>query len=115
VPDVPDTRRIHLDTLGRLRAHRHGLFGYCLACDERHRNPVPGEQRIGGIFAIDLDALIAERGADASCIRMAPIPCPRCGSRQTEYRIIAPARASDPPPAAIPPPPRPPRTDRGRA
>lgn len=34
MPDSPDTRRILLDTLGKLRAHGHGLFGCCLDCGE---------------------------------------------------------------------------------
>jgi hypothetical protein len=71
---------IRLDTLDRLRRQRHGLFGWCYDCD--------------GFFAIDLDALIAERGANASTIRMAPIPCGRCGGTRTEYRITAPDKAS---------------------
>jgi hypothetical protein len=49
---------------------------------------VPAKQRINAHFDIDLGKLIAERGADAPCIRMSPVPCPRCGSDCIEYRII---------------------------
>lgn len=54
---------------------------------------VPAEQRGRAAFDIDLDRLIAERGADATCIGMPPVPCPRCGSRRTEYRVLAPSKA----------------------
>jgi hypothetical protein len=47
----------------------------------------PPERRIPSNFDIDLAALIAERGADCFVIRMVPVPCPRCGSVDTQYRI----------------------------
>ena len=50
------------------------------------------EDRVRAAFDIDMAALIAERGADHSFIRMAPVPCPRCGSRDTEYRRSTPPR-----------------------
>ena len=53
--------RITLDTLGKLHAHRHGLFGYCRTCD-RH-------------FDVPLPALIAARGADSPVVRMRPVRC----------------------------------------
>ena len=49
-----------LDTLGKLKEHRHGLVGHCAECaalywkDTAHARP--------SSFDIDLDALIAERG-----------------------------------------------------
>jgi hypothetical protein len=48
------------------------------------------ERRPCSSFDIDMAALIAERGADYSIIRMAPVPCPRCGSRDTETRLRTP-------------------------
>ena len=72
--------RIVLDTLGKLHAHRHGLFGYCRRCD-RH-------------FDVPLPALIAARGADSPVVRMRPVRCAGCGGRETEIRITAPSRGS---------------------
>jgi hypothetical protein len=43
------------DTLGKLHAHRHGLFGYCRTCDPQ--------------FDIPLPALIAARGPDSPVVR----------------------------------------------
>ena len=70
--------RIVLDTLGKLHAHRHGLFGYCRTCD-RH-------------FDIPLPALIAARGADSPVVGMRPVRCAGCHGRETEIRITAPAK-----------------------
>jgi len=84
---MPTTR---LDTLGRLYATGHGLFGSCNDCAKLYRMADPPERRISSNFDIDLAKLIAERGAATSCIRMEPVPCPRCGSRQTECRITTP-------------------------
>ena len=71
--------RIVLDTLGKLHAHRHGLFGYCRTCD-RH-------------FVVPLPALIAARGADSPAVRMRPVKCAACSDRETEIRITAPSKA----------------------
>jgi hypothetical protein len=92
---MPDERTtpIAIDTLGKLRARGYGLWGSCLDCAALYRKDVPAEERISSSFDIDLDELIAERGADASCIRMAPVLCPGCGGRQTECRIRVPGRA----------------------
>jgi len=79
-----------LDTLGRLHATGHGLFGSCIDCAKLYRMDTPAEQRVSSNFDIDLAKLIAERGAAASCIRMAPVPCPRCGGLRTECRITTP-------------------------
>ena len=38
-------------------------------------------------FTVDLPALIAARGADSPCIRMAPVACPYCGGRRVDFRI----------------------------
>ena len=35
------THRIVLDTLGKLHAYGHGLFGYCHACDRHFDVPLP--------------------------------------------------------------------------
>jgi hypothetical protein len=81
---------VSLDTLGKLHAYRYGLWGWCRECAKLYRMDVPAEQRVRAAFEIDLAALIAERGAESTCIRMAPVLCPRCGSRDTEQRISPP-------------------------
>jgi hypothetical protein len=60
----------------------------------------PPEGRPPASFDIDMAALVAERGADCPIVGMAPVPCPYCGSRDTEIRLKTPphrdeARASD--------------------
>lgn len=86
---------IVLDTLGALHRHGHGLFGWCANCGDAswywadvraRRTP----QRAA--FDIDLAALILERGEDSPVVKMEPVPCPRCGSRNVEMRIKTPAR-----------------------
>jgi hypothetical protein len=42
---------------------------------------------------MSLPVLILERGRDYSPIRMAPLRCPGCGERRTQYSIIAPSKA----------------------
>lgn len=81
---------IVVDTLGKLRAHGRGLWGWCRGCAKLYRMSDPPQRRPLASFDIDMLALIAERGADYSIIRMAPVTCPRCGSRETEYRISTP-------------------------
>ena len=76
---MSNAHRIILDTLGKLHAHRHGLFGYCRTCD-RH-------------FDVPLPTLIAARGADSPVVRMRSVKCAACGGRETEIRITAPAKA----------------------
>ena len=71
---------IVLDTLGKLYAHGHGIGGYCLDCRR--------------LFAVSLTVLMLERGRDYSPIRMAPVRCPGCGKRRTQYSIIARHRSS---------------------
>ncbi len=39
-------------------------------------------------FDIDVPELIAERGAGSPVVGMAPVPCPYCGSRETEVWIL---------------------------
>ena len=73
----PAANPIVLDTLGKLEAHGHGVGGYCLACRR--------------LFDVSLWALIGERGGNSSVIRMTPLTCPLCRSRQTQYSIIAPS------------------------
>jgi hypothetical protein len=77
---------IALVTLGRL----HARGGSCGDSAKLYRMDAPPEQRISSNFDIDLDRLIEERGAATSCVRMAPVPCPRCGGRRTECRITTP-------------------------
>jgi hypothetical protein len=83
---------IVLDTLGKLHAHGYSLWGWCRDCAKLYRMGQRAEERVLAAFDIDMAALIAERGADHSFIRMAPVPCPRCGSRDTEYRRNTPPR-----------------------
>ena len=81
-------------TLGKLRAHGYGLFGWCPACHARHRRgAAPGENPPAS-FDIDMATLIAERGADCAVVGLAPVACPRCGARQTETRLLPPDRAA---------------------
>jgi hypothetical protein len=87
MPARPDAAKIVMDTLGKLHERGYGMFGTCSDCARLYRMDAPAEQRIAANFSIDLDRLIEERGAESSCIRMAPAPCPRCGSLNTEYRI----------------------------
>lgn len=86
---------IALDTLGKLCQHGHGLFGWCSDCgspsrywdDVRARRaPTPA------MFDIDLSALIRERGGDCRVVGLEPVPCPRCGSTNTETRVTTPAK-----------------------
>jgi hypothetical protein len=69
---------IVLDTLGKLEAHGHGIGGYYLASRR--------------LFAVSMTVLMLERGRDYSPIRMAPLRCPGCGGRRTQYTIIAPSK-----------------------
>jgi hypothetical protein len=69
--------RIVLDTLCKLHAHGHGLFGYCRTYN-RH-------------FDVPLPALIVARGADSPVVRMRPVIC---AGRETEIRITAPSEGS---------------------
>jgi hypothetical protein len=51
----PDTTLIVLNTLGKLRAHDHGMFGTCLDCADPYRKNLPPEiPRIAANFDIDL-------------------------------------------------------------
>ena len=84
---MPRMPSVTLDTLGRLAAHGHGLNGWCLACSARYRPAAPAAERARADFAIDIAALIAERGADAALVGLRPPPCPRCGSPRTEVRL----------------------------
>ena len=64
--------------------------GWCLYCSALYRrdrldNPPAG-------FAIDLDALIAERGAGCPLRGLEPVACPYCGGRRTEVRLSTPPR-----------------------
>jgi len=79
-----------LDTLGRLYATGHGLFGFCTDCAKLYRMADPPERCVPSNFDVDLAKLIEERGADCSVIHMAPVACPRCGGLRTECRITTP-------------------------
>lgn len=90
MPASPAASSIVLDTLGKLHDRGYGLFGTCLDCSGLYRMDAPAEQRIRSSFDIDLAKLVEERGADAPCVRMASVPCPRCRSERTECRITTP-------------------------
>jgi hypothetical protein len=60
-PPTPDPDRIRLDTLDTLHQHGHGIGGYCLVCRK--------------LFAVDMAALVAERGTDSPIIGMKPLRC----------------------------------------
>jgi hypothetical protein len=87
MPTAPAASVIVLDTLGKLHERGYGMFGTCLDCSRLYRMDAPADQRVSAHFDIDVGKLIKERGADADCIHMAPVPCPRCGSDRIEYRI----------------------------
>jgi hypothetical protein len=78
---------IVLDTLGKLRAHGHGLNGWCLDCAARYRPAAPAAEWVRAGFDVDMAQLIAERGADAAIVGLRPPACPRCGSARTEVRL----------------------------
>jgi hypothetical protein len=86
MPVAPDTANIFLNTLGKLHERGCGMFGTCLDCHRLYRMDAPPEQWISAHFDIDLGKLVEEHGADAPCISMSPVPCPRCGSERIEYR-----------------------------
>ena len=100
---------IVIDTIGKLHHHGHRTFGWCRRCAALYR-PERGPGNPPASFDIDLPALIAERGTGHPVVGMAPVPCPYCGSRQTEIRILGaqpmrdgpalPARATAAPPPA---------------
>jgi len=95
---MPRTRQAHrseipLDTLGKLADRRHRLFGSCLDCARRYRYEL-GARNQSSQYDIDIGALIAERGRDCLIVGMKPVPCPYCGSRRTELRILPPQAGS---------------------
>ena len=83
-----------LDTLGELHRHGHGLFGWCSECGSpsRYWEDVKARRTPKqAMFDIDLAALIRERGRAFPLVGLAAVPCPRCGSVNTETRVTAPA------------------------
>ena len=83
---------IVLDTLGKLHAYGYRLFGWCRDCqnkyDRRRRDNPPTH------FDIDVATLTAERGADCAVVGLASIAYPRCGSRDTQTRLLPPRHRS---------------------
>ena len=80
---------VPLDTLGKLADRGHRLFGSCLDCALSYR-PELGPRNRTSQFDIDLGALIAERGRECEIVGMRRVPCPRCGGRRTEIRVLPP-------------------------
>jgi hypothetical protein len=69
--------------MGKLLAHGHGIGWYCLTCQK--------------LFAVDMAALIAERGGDCKIVGMKPLVCPGCGrERRTQYSITVLPKAPPP-------------------
>lgn len=58
--------------------HGHGIGGYCL-----------DYQRL---FNLEMAALIAERGEDCRLSGMAPLTCPGCQGKHTQFSVTAPSR-----------------------
>lgn len=84
---MPRMPTIVLDTLGKLYAHGHGLYGRCLDWSARYRPSAPAAEQPRAGFVVDIAALIAERGADAMIVGLRSPPCPRCGSARFEIRL----------------------------
>jgi hypothetical protein len=81
---------IVLDTLAKLRDHNYRLIGHCMACarlyrPDRRDNPPSS-------FAIDLAALMAERGPDCRVVGLRPVPCVYCGSVETTSQLAVPPK-----------------------
>jgi hypothetical protein len=82
---------IVIDTLAKLRDHNYRLVGYCDACARLYRPDAGPGGSPPYSFAIDLAALIAERGEACAVVGLRPVPCPRCGSRETRSHLaVAP-------------------------
>jgi hypothetical protein len=84
-----------LDTLRKLWQHGHGMFGWCSDCGSPSRywmDVRAGRTPSRAMFDVDLGALIRERGGDCLVLGLEPVACPRCGSRKTETRVIAPSK-----------------------
>jgi hypothetical protein len=67
-----------LDTIGKLYAHGHGLFGYCKVCQRA--------------CIVSMVALVRERVGDSRVVSMKPLECPGCGGRRTSFTITAPSK-----------------------
>lgn len=89
MPDVTQ-KWIVIDTLGKLLEHGFRLFTSCSDCAAAYRRDLPPTVQQQSDFDIDLPALIAERGPDSPAVRMAPLPCPRCGGKRTQVYVVAP-------------------------
>src|SRR5260221_13303312 len=57
---------------------------------EREVDESLAARRVIALFEMEMAALIAGRGADCAVVGLAPVPCPYCGSRDTENRIRPP-------------------------
>jgi hypothetical protein len=64
------------ETLGKLVDNKFRLLGWCVACWTN--------------FVVDVGTLVAQRGRNCRIADMAPVPCPGCGRRRTEHRLIPP-------------------------
>jgi hypothetical protein len=89
IPIAGHPRAIVIDTLGKMLEHRQTLFGHCADCAALYRKDRMGENPPSS-WTVDLGALIAERGADSPSVRMKPVPCPYCGGRNVDFRVVGP-------------------------
>jgi len=87
---------IVIDSLGAAQRHGYGLFGWCDDCSAKNRKDTPPGRRVPAAFDIDLERLIAQRGANRWITNMGPVPCPRCASMRTELRVTAPEMGAGP-------------------
>jgi hypothetical protein len=71
---TPDPDLFTLDTLGKLRAHGHGVCGYCPKCRRS--------------FPVSIAKLITELGEDCPLVGLKPLPCPGCGRKHTTFSTI---------------------------
>jgi hypothetical protein len=79
---IPDTKRVHLDTLGKLEARGHTLFGTCDDCAER--------ERTSGYFEIDLARL--NRRARRRCLLHSNADCRMSPLRRAKH-VLSNCRA----------------------
>jgi hypothetical protein len=92
-------RPFAFDTLGAIADRGYLMFGSCLRCGGGYR-PALGPPTAPSMYDIDLAALIADSGRDCHIVGMRAVPCPYCGSRRTEIRLL-PAKTGEAAGAAL--------------
>ena len=81
----PSVEMIVLHTLGKLTARRWSVSGWCTDCALRYHRRLPPGQTVPSGFSLDLQQLIAERGAGAKIVGM---ESPHTGSRHVLCQIL---------------------------